>query len=338
MCGIREIFICQIVRRRSNRLSHLGLCLTSFSTMKTTFLIAGLLLSALSLSAAEKTAAAKPPMPQRVAEFTAKYDTEEKVTQRLAAWSKEEPNSPEPYVLAANAYLKLSSQVNINAGKNAPGNFAIVDPKTNKTVGAISEGPSLKGYQMALATLTTAAQKFPLRLDIHVGRMSVAKSAGDATGLLAAGQDMVKAAQAEGNNMRWLDDAPLPMPLAQKIPDELQGRIAWLYQQEKDETDKAAYTLSLEGLKISPDSFLLLNDAAIYHLYKKEWTEAKPYLQRAVKANPKDLYVKHNLARVFMELGEKDQARALWKEIYKTSPKSEEGQAAKKALDETGKK
>ena len=306
--------------------------------MKTTVLLAGILLCAFSPGFAAAPDAAKPPMPKRVAEFTAKYDTEEKVTQRLAEWTKEEPGSPEPYVLAANAYLKLSSQVNINAGQNAPGKFAIVDPKTKKTVGAISEGPSIDGYKLALVTLTTAAQKFPQRLDIHVGRMSVAKSAGDVAGLLAAGQDMVKAAQTEGDKMRWLDDAPLPSPLEQKIPDELQGRIAWLYQQETDDTDKAAQTLSLEGLKISPDSFLLLNDAAIYHLYKKEWAEAKPYLQRAIKANPKDLYVKHNLARAHTELGEKDLARALYKEIYKLSPKSKDGQAAKEALDALGKK
>lgn len=313
--------------------------------MKTTLLLCHILLlatTARSVAAdatapkpkadAEARGNAKLPMPKRVAAFTAKYDTEEKVTKRLEEWTKEEPNSPEPYVMAANAYLKNSSQVHLNAGDKAPGFASMVDPKTKKVVGTINEGPSARGYELALATLTTATQKFPQRLDIHVGRLAIAKDSGDVPVLLAAGQDLVKAAQTEGDKMRWVDDAPLPAPLKQKVPDELQGRIVWLYQQEKPETDEAAYKLSLEGLKIAPENFVLLNDAAIYHLYKQQWGEARPFLEHAEKANPKDLYVKHNLSKVLMELGEKKAARAKLQEIVKLAPESEEAKEAKKEL------
>jgi tetratricopeptide (TPR) repeat protein len=306
-----------------------------------TFLTVAALLAALSAFAADDQKhadnAGEKPLPERVKEFTAQYDTAEKITKRLAEWTAAEPNSPEPYVIAANAYLKTSAGVRIEAGP-PKGEFVITDPKTNKVVGSINEGPSAQGYKLALATLATAAGKFPQRMDIHVGRMSVARDANDIPGLFAAGQELVKAAQNEGDKMRWIDDAPLPGPLPEKVVAELQGRIAWLYQKETDKTDEFAHELSIEALKIAPDSVELLNDAAIYHLYKKEWAAARPYLEHAEKSEPRDLYVKHNLARVLTELGEKKLARAKLQEIIKLSPASEEGKEAKAALKALDKK
>jgi len=304
--------------------------------MKTILTLAALLV-VLSASAADADKPAKKPLPERVKEFTAKYDTEEKVTKRLAEWTAEEPNSPDPYVIAANAYLKASSNVQINAGPPT-GEFLITDPKTKKVVGSIHEGPSAQGYKLALATLATAAGKFPQRMDIHVGRMSVARDADDIPALVAAGQELVKAAQTEGDKMRWIDGAPLPAPLREKLVNELQGRIAWLYQEETDKTDELAQQLSVEALQVAPDSVELLNDAAIYHLYQKDWAKARPYLEHAEKSEPKDLYVKFNLARVYTELGEKKLARTKYQEIIKQSPDSREGKDAKAALKALDKK
>src|SRR4051812_17645390 len=98
---------------------------------------------------------AKKPLTDRIKEFTAVYDTGEKITKRLAEWSAAEPHSPEPYIMAANAYLKIADRVTIGAGQDRPGFADIVDPKTGRKVGSISEGPDSESVKLALAALVT---------------------------------------------------------------------------------------------------------------------------------------------------------------------------------------
>ena len=91
-------------------------------------------------------------------------------------------------------------------------------------------------------------------------------------------------------------------------------------------------------LRIAPDNMRLLNDAAVYHCYKNEWQKAREFLVRAEKADPKDLYVKHNLAKADVKLGEPEAARRKWEEIIKLSPKSEEATAAREEIAKLPKK
>lgn len=270
----------------------------------------------------------KKTLPERVKEFNEKHNTPETIDAKLKEWSEKEPQNPDPYVLAANAYLKISSQVNISRDTTKPG-FPVVDPKTNQAVGTISEDQNIAHIKKAGTILAAATAKFPHRLDIYVGRMSIAEWAEDTPALLAAGLDMIKAAQAYPGKMKWIDDAPLPEPLPEKIVHELQGRIKDLFAKEVDEADAAAYKLATEALRVAPDNMRLLNDAAIYHCYKKEWQKAREFLVRAEKADPKDLFVKLNLAKTDQGLGRPEAARRKWEEVIKLAPDSDEAKDAR---------
>ena len=288
--------------------------------------VAGLFgLGLLSSSGAEE----KKKLSERVKDFCANYHTPETIDARLKELTEKEPQNPDPYVLAANAYLKISTQVNIARGDAKGGIADIVDPKTNEKVGTLSEEKNIAYVRKAGSILATAAAKFPQRLDIHVGRLSVAETADDIPAILAAGLDMIKAALAQPDKMRWIDDAPLSAPAKEKVADELQGRIGRLYKRESDEGDSAAYKLATEALRLAPDNMRLLNDAAIYHCYKGEWQKAREFLVRAEKADPKDIYVKHNLAKAAVNLGEPENARRKWEEVIKLAPKSEEADTAR---------
>jgi tetratricopeptide (TPR) repeat protein len=138
--------------------------------------------------------------------------------------------------------------------------------------------------------------------------------------------------------MRWVDDAPLPEPLPQKVLQEMQGRIAWLYEKEKDDADEAGHALAVEALKVVPDNVELLNAAALCYCYRDQWAEAKPYLERAEKADPEDLVVKLNLGRMYSNLGDKRLARAKYQEVIKLAPGTDDARKAQKAIDELGAK
>ena len=273
------------------------------------------------------------PLTERVTEFIARHDTPKKVTRRLEEWTKAEPDNPDPYVFAANAYLKCADQVSINAG-NAKGDFAIVDPKTNKQVGSLPTSPDQGLAKLAAGTLAKAAAKFPHRLDIHVGRMAIAQRADDIPEVLQAARDLLKAAKANPDKMKWIDGAALSVPAKDKIAGELHSRVLWLYRKETDEADRAAWTLATEALEVAPGDIRLLNDAANYHAYKGDWKKAKEFYLRANAADPDDVLVQFNIAKVCAELGETDEARRRWKQVIAKAPDTEEAKAAQKELDQ----
>jgi tetratricopeptide (TPR) repeat protein len=94
----------------------------------------------------------------------------------------------------------------------------------------------------------------------------------------------------------------------------------------------------VEALKVVPDNVELLNDAALCYCYRDQWAEAKPFLERAEKADPQDLVVKLNLGRMYSKLGDKKLARAKYQEVIKLAPGTDDARKAQKAIDELGAK
>lgn len=288
----------------------------------------------------------KKKLSERAHDFKQVYHTPEAIDAKLKDWSEKEPQNPEPYIMAANAYGYLSTSINIsndtsNQGvgiAKKDGGFAIVDPKSQQQIGTIGEDKDVAMLKKAGAILATASAKFPHRLDIFVGRMSLAENAEDTAVLLAAGLDMLKAAQSQPDKMKWIDDQPLPEPLHDKIVHELQGRINDLFKKENDAADKAGYKLATEALRIVPNNVELLNDAAVYHCYKKEWQKAREFLVRAEKTDPKDLFVKLNLAKADVNLGQPEAARHKWEEVIKLAPDSDEANDARQEIAKLQKK
>lgn len=273
----------------------------------------------------------KQPLSARVKEFIAKHKTPESIEKAFAEWSGREPQNPDPYILAANAYIVAADNVVINTDTKRKG-FPIVDPKTKKRVGTMG-GESDAAIQMkGEALLAKAAAKFPHRLDIHVGRMSICERADDMKALERAATDLIGAAAEQGDKLRWVDNAPIKEPLEQKVVGELHGRIGLLYGKEKPETDEAGHRIAAAALKLYPKNVKLLNLAAVYHAYKKEWKEARDMFLRASEIEPDDLVVLSNIAMATLRLGETREARKQFGEIIRKAPDSDEAKQAKDEL------
>ena len=300
-----------------------------------------LLLPLLLLSLATAFCAERPPLRERVNEFIAKYKTPEAIDARLREWSAQEPENPDPYILASNAYLAAAEHVQITADKKQGGiaiagnekdGFAIVDPKTSQRVGTIAGGTDPKMQMKGEAILAIAAEKFPQRLDIHVGRLSICERAGDIAALEKAVAQMLAAVAQQGEKMRWIDGAPLESPLEEKVVGEIHGRIAWLYRMEKPEGDEGGHNITLAALKLYPKNVKLLNDAALYHAYREEWAKAREQFIKASETDPKDLLIRHNVAMASLRMGDRDDARKRWEAIIKQAPKSEDATKAKEEI------
>ena len=270
----------------------------------------------------------KPPLAVRVKEFVGTYKTPDAIDAKLKEWSEQEPQNPDPYVFAANAYLAAADSLSITTDTKRPG-FAIVDPKTKKTVGTISDTPDPRLQMRGEAILATAAGKFPHRLDLHVGRMSICERAGDMKALEHAALAMLDAVAAQGEKLRWIDDAPLRLPLEEKVVSEIHGRIRLLYSKEKPDTDKAGYQIALAALKLYPKNVKLLNIAAVFHSYHKEWEQARALLVKASESDPDDIVVQMNIAMTSLRMKDTDDARKRFEAIIKKVPDSDEARDAK---------
>ena len=275
--------------------------------------------------------AERPPLPARVKEFIAEHKTPEAIDAKLKEWTAKEPENPDPYILAANAYFAAADNVSITADTERPG-FAIVDPKTKKRVGTIGSAPDPKLQMKGESILAAAVEKFPHRLDIHVGRMSICERADDMKALERAALATLGAVAAQGDKLRWSDDTPITVPLEEKVVGEIHGRIRLLFSKEKPETDTAGHGIALAGLKLYPKNVRLLNIAAIYHTYNKEWKRARALLMKASESDPDDLLVLMNIAMISVSMNDTADAKARFEAIIKKAPDSEQAQQAKDEL------
>jgi tetratricopeptide (TPR) repeat protein len=86
-------------------------------------------------------------------------------------------------------------------------------------------------------------------------------------------------------------------------------------------------------LEIYPNSERVLLAATYSYYQSGEFNKADESLTKIHKLNPKDFTSYFNLGLVKLAKGDTTRAISIWKEIVQKSPNSEEGKAAKEALD-----
>lgn len=284
----------------------------------------------------------KPPLPERVNAFCEKYSSVPAILKRHEEWSKQEPENADAWILPANALMKLAETVSISTAPAQKGDFVLKDSETGKTVGSIAGKPDPALLKQAAAILTAASLRFPHRFDILVGRMAMAQRGEDIPEVKAASLALLAAVAKEPAAMRWIDNAPLPGEPVERAIGEVRARIRWLYGLQRKSADQAAYDCAVKALELAPQNAELLNDAAVYHLYRGEWKEGREYLLRAEKATPQDLIIQHNIARASAEIGDKADALARLQAIIKAAPGTDDAKAAADSikslkLEEAGK-
>lgn len=276
------------------------------------------------------------PLRERVDDFCDMYHSGPAIQKRHEQWAKLEPGNADAWILPANALLKAAEVVNISAGNQKGAIADVVDPKTQKAVGTIAGTTDLRLVRQASAMLADAAKKFPHRLDVHVGRMAAAQRTQDISGVRVAALELLRVVAKDPKAMRWIDGAVIEGDPVAKATGEVHSRIRWLYGLENDESDAAAHDCAVKALELAPDNIELINDAAIYHLYRGEWKQGRDYLLRAEKVSPRDWIVQHNIARASAELGDKADALRRLEAIIKAAPDTNDAKAAEKSIQSLG--
>lgn len=276
--------------------------------------------------------------------------SEEQVVRELSAWKQREPRSPEPYIIAANYYLRKTcppSGVNIYSTESgtppqASGEqFSIVDPKTGKEVGVLAEGPTgpkpdaktIRKYRSAAGDeLERALRVAPNRLDVMLGRAVILNDAHAWKPLREQMEVALKRASHDPQNLLWLENKPTPRPPADEVLDSLHSKIVTAFDERSADGDRRAEELAILGLKYFPNAVKLLSDLATTHAFAKDWRVAAQYYERAATLAPEDSIVLGNLARAYLKLGDSRKAELSAKKVMELNNDSQAVEQAKEVL------
>jgi tetratricopeptide (TPR) repeat protein len=262
--------------------------------------------------------------------------SEPEVMKEINSWKQREPRSPEPYVIAANYYLKQTmqpTQISIQRtggeSEKSPGaqdQMSILDPKTGKKVGVIQEVPmgpkpsvqTVRKYRLMAAEELAQAEKIaPDRLDIILGRAVILNDLHAWQPLAAEMEIALRRASRDSQKLLWLENKPLPHPASDEVVDSLQSKIVDAFDEESAEGDRRAEQLALLGLKYFPDAVELLSDAGSVRAFAGDWEGAIKSYQRAASIAPDDSIVLSNLAHAYMKIGDVQKARGAAKKVIK---------------------
>jgi tetratricopeptide (TPR) repeat protein len=276
--------------------------------------------------------------------------SEEQVAKEITAWKQREPKSPEPYIIAANYYLRKTLQpIGINIYSTESGTppktsgeqFSVVDPKTGKEVGVLSKGPTgptpnprtIRKYRSAAADeLERALRLAPDRLDIMLGRALILNDAHDWQPLREQMEVALKRASHDPQNLLWLENKPTPRPATDEVLDSLHSKIVDAFDEKSAQGDRRAKELATLGLKYFPNAVKILSDLATAHAFANDWRTATQYYERAAALAPEDSIVLGNLARSYVKLGNGQKAELAAKRVISLDNDSRAVEQAKEIL------
>jgi tetratricopeptide (TPR) repeat protein len=291
----------------------------------------------------------------KVAEISANR-TPDEVRHAITEWKQREPNSPTPYIVAANYEYGLSfqpTQINAVATKNgkAPHSvgeqFSIVDPKSGKEVGVLGSFPTgpkpeantshaqkLRGA----AELEVALNKFPNRLDIMIGRAIMLEDAHEWKPLMAQLDAALQRCAQQPQSLRWLEDQLPPSPPANEINGKVQAFFSHAAAEKSKEGDERAKRFAELGLKYFPTHVPFLSDLGTLAAWQRDSSHAIQYYEKARQLQPNDSIVLGNLARMYANMGRADRARETANQVIKLNNDPEAVDQAKQILNELSKR
>ncbi len=223
-------------------------------------------------------------------------DTREDADKAIAAWKQSEPNSPDPYIVAANYRMSLS-------------------PK------AYSEFESERLRQShlleAAAELAEASQKFPIRYDILLGRITILARAQQWTQLQEQLDVALNRAAHDAKILRWMGNQELFKPADVLATDAVQKCFNPAINEKTPTGDARAKALAQLGLKYFPDSTVFLTDLGNVHAFAQEYAEAAKCYRQVLEKSPEESLIWSDLAKVEVKAGHKDKAREAANKVIK---------------------
>ena len=255
----------------------------------------------------------------------------------LNEWREKAPNDPEAWIASANYYFN-QRQVMLSTKPPGKGDFKLTDKKTGKQAGSISFEQDKGNIKRAADLLQEATTKFPDRLDIWCGLAFIYQESGDFENELSILKKMVAYAREHPTELKWLRGEPLNEQADKFVAAKLHSYGAYYEEKETPEDDKRFLQIAMFGTEQFSNLPYAFNDVAQFYYVSGDKTQAREWLKKANKVDPKDTLVLMNLGKVSLKLGDSAGAQKYYHEVVKVDPNGEYAQEAKEALKKLKKK
>jgi tetratricopeptide (TPR) repeat protein len=245
---------------------------------------------------------------------------------------------PEYFVVAANYWWNLGSEVNISTARAKPGGIAVTDPKTGNEVGSIGSLADIhpEFREKAIALLSEATKSFPRRADIALGLAYIQRESGkddDCLQTLNAFLDRV--VEHSTKDLTWKKGGKFPEAPDRFLPESIHPHATAFYRTESKEGDARCRALLEHLMRAFPDHPYAYNLMAALCRAENDDAGCLRYLKIAYEKSPKDTLVLMNLGDAYGRSGDKKNAKAMYERASKIGD-AETKVDAKKALKKLG--
>jgi tetratricopeptide (TPR) repeat protein len=235
----------------------------------------------------------------------------------LDEWkAKDGMASPQIFIDYANLWLAQATesivQVTTHPSRAAPGEpVAELRPEgSSEVAGTLRESVPVDGELAgrAAALLAEALEKFPQRLDIHLGHAAILERSGRTPAMLEALDVACREAKADPAGMLWAFDAPLEQatgePVAELLPSSLQAYASRFIAWENAEGDAVAELIAKLAIEHFPEHVFAHNTLGALLAFRGEYAAAVASFEHAHALAPRDVMVLDNMSRCREALGD----------------------------------
>jgi tetratricopeptide (TPR) repeat protein len=236
----------------------------------------------------------------------------------LKKWEKENPDDPEMYIGYFNYYISRSKKevVAVEKKGGTGSGLVITDPESGKTEGYLNPRINFNeaDVRKAISHLDAGLQKYPDRLDMHIGKVYILGEIGDFDAQKKQLAAILDRSAKNNNRWYWSDGSPLPDG-KNRMLEEIQARLGNYYEAKSDIGNRYLFEISSRMIALYPGDIYGYNNIAAIYTREGKNEEALKYLKQAEAINPKDLIVINNIANLYRNTGSVDLAVHYYKKM-----------------------
>ncbi|MBD3581134.1 tetratricopeptide repeat protein [Flavobacterium selenitireducens] len=236
----------------------------------------------------------------------------------LREWEKTKSGDPELSIAWFNHFFFNAKVETLHLGENPEGKDAlVVRDSAGNSVSFLSQGEvgfDVAKAERAIRIIDGAISRFPKRLDMRFGKIYALGEMHDWRRFTEEIISTIDQSHKIGNKWQWTDGKPAD-DAKNFMLGSIQGYFNQLYETGDDGLLENMERIAEAVLRHYPDDVMNLSNLSILKVIGKRYDEALVLLKKAEKLAPADTVILGNLALVYTEKGQKENAIAYYQKM-----------------------
>ncbi len=253
----------------------------------------------------------------------------------LQEWLSTSPDDPEVYIGYFNFYFNKARTERVVLSKEEnpqhPG-FPFAKKDTGQVEGYLSSEITYNQDDITkgLHYIDRGLQKFPTRLDMHLGKLTVLMATERYADVKDCLIDLLAFSKRIENTWLWSGDTELQENPQDFLLSNIQNRVFQLYHHDHEETDRIIIEVSHTMIKHYPNAIFGYNNLAAIYDQNGEYEKALDMLLHAEKTSKDDALVLINIAECYLKMDHTTQAIEYFEKVKQVGTASEQAYAERK--------